>query len=182
MRLPKFLRLPASPIENSLQGRVFVFCGFLVAVVAVATYGQDYFVPAIGVVVAAFGHVVSYLGRNNKRSLAGQILVASLVMAALAYFLADSVLALFGGVLPQANFAILLVAVTSFDLKTPRNCYSSLWIGLAILYLAAVFAWDYPFGIFVALWAVCLAGFWMTSHLRRLDAKVAGPVRPLAIG
>jgi len=174
------LRLPGSPVEHSLQGRGFVFAGFVVAAVAVAIYGQDYVVPAIGVGVAAIGHVVSYRGRNWRRSVAGQILVASLVMAALAYFLADSVLAIFGGILPQANFAILLVAVTSFDLKTRRNCYSSLWISLAILYLAAVFAWDYPFGILVALWAICLAGFWMSSHLRRIDAKVAGPVRPLA--
>jgi transglutaminase-like putative cysteine protease len=182
VRLPRFLKLPGSPIENSLQGRVFVYCGFVVAAVAVAIYGQDYLVPAVGVGVAAIGHVVSYRGRNRRRSVAGQILVASLVMAALAYFLADSVLAIFGGILPQANFAILLVAVTSFDLKTRRNCYSSLWISLAILYLAAVFAWDYPFGILVALWAICLAGFWMTSHLRRIDAKVAGPIRPLAFG
>jgi len=182
LKLPRFLKLPASPVESSLQGRVFVFGGFVVAAVAVAIYGQDYVVPAVGVVVAAVGHVVSHRGRNERRSVAGQILVAGLVMAALAYFLADSVLAIFGGILPQANFAILLVAVTSFDLKTRRNCYSSLWISLAILYLAAVFAWDYPFGILVALWAICLAGFWMTSHLRRLDAKVAGPIRPLATG
>jgi protein-glutamine gamma-glutamyltransferase len=180
--LPRFLRLPGSPVEHSLHGRVFVFCGFVVTAVAVAIYGQDYLVPAVGVGVAAIGHVVSYQGRNSRRSLAGQIFVASLVMAALAYFLADSVLAIFGGILPQANFAILLVAVTSFDLKTRRNCYSSEWISLAILYLAAVFAWDYPFGILVALWAICLAGFWMTSHLRRIDAKVTGPMRPLAFG
>jgi transglutaminase-like putative cysteine protease len=182
LKLPRFLKLPPSPVENSLPGRLFVFCGFLVSTIAVGIYGQDYLVPAAGVVVAGIGHVVSYTGRGNRRTLAGQVLVAGLVMAALAYFLADSVLAIFGGILPQANFAILLVAVTSFDLKTRRNCYSSLWISLAILYLAAVFAWDYPFGILVALWAICLAGFWMTSHLRRLDAKVAGPIRPLAFG
>jgi transglutaminase-like putative cysteine protease len=176
------LKLPSSPIESSLPGRIFVFCGFVVAAVAVAIYGQDYLVPALGIAVAAVGHVVSYRGRHKRRRVAGQILVAGLVMAALVYFLADSVLAIFGGILPQANFAVLLVAVTSFDLKTRRNCYSSLWISLAILYLAAVFAWDYPFGILVALWAVCLAGFWMTSHLRRLEAKVAGPIRPLAFG
>ena len=181
LRLPRFLKLPASPVENSLQARAFVFCGFVVAVVAVVLYGQDYVVPALGVVVAAIGHVVSYRGRASTRSVPGQILVAGLVMAALGYFLADSVLAIFGGILPQANFAILLVAVTSFDLKTRRNCYSSLWISLAILYLAAVFAWDYAFGILVGLWAICLAGFWMTSHLRRLDAKVAAPIRPLAL-
>ena len=182
VKLPRLLKLPPSPVENSLQARVFVFCGFAVAVGAVAIYGQDYIVPTVGLAVAAIGHVVSYRGRTKRRLLAGQILVAGLVMAALAYFLADSVLALFGGILPQANFAILLVAVTSFDLKTRRNCYSSQWISLAILYLAAVFAWDYPFGILVALWAICLAGFWMTSHLRRIEANVAGPIRPLAFG
>jgi len=65
-------------------------------------------------------------------------------------------------------------------LKTRRNCYSSLWISLAMLYLAAVYAWDYAFGFLVALWALCLAGFWMTSHLKRLHAEVKGPVRPIA--
>ena len=161
---------------------MFVFSAFVLGVVGVMIYGQDYVVPAVGVAVAGGGHVVSYRGRASRRTIAGQVLVAGLVIAALAYFLADSVLAIFGGILPQANFAILLVAVTSFDLKTRRNCYSTLWISLAILYLAAVFAWDYPFGILVALWAVCLAGFWMTSHLRRLDALVAAPIRPLALG
>jgi protein-glutamine gamma-glutamyltransferase len=175
------LRLPASPVENSPAGRGFVFAGFAVATLAVVLYGQDYVVPALGIVVAAIGHLVSYRGRARRRTIAGQVIVASLVMAALAYFLIDSVLALFGGVLPQANFAILLVAVTSFDLKTRRNCYSSLWISLAILYLAAVFAWDYAFGILVALWAICLAGFWMTSHLRRMEARLAAPIRPVAL-
>jgi transglutaminase-like putative cysteine protease len=104
-----------------------------------------------------------------------------MVFAALFYVISDSTLALFGGQLPQANFAILLVAVTSFDLKTRRNCYSSLWISLAILYLAAVYAWDYAFGILVALWAVCLVGFWMASHLRRIGADVSGPPAAVAV-
>jgi transglutaminase-like putative cysteine protease len=175
------LRLPASPVENSLEARAFVFSGFCVAVLAIVLYGQDYVVPAAGVAATAAGHVVSYRGRSRKRGVLGQVVLASLVFAALAYFIADSVLALFGGVLPQANFAIALVAVTSFDLKTRRNCYSSLWISLAILYLAAVYAWDYPFGILVALWAICLAGFWMASHLRRMEARLSAPPAGLAV-
>jgi transglutaminase-like putative cysteine protease len=174
------LRLPASPVENSVAARAFVFAGFCAATVAIVLYGQDYVAPAVGVAVSAIGHVVSYRGRSLKRRIRGQVLLASLVFAALAYFLSDSVLALFGGVLPQANFAIALVAVTSFDLKTRRNCYSSLWISLAILYLAAVYAWDYPFGIVIALWAVCLAGFWMASHLRRMGARLSAPPAALA--
>jgi hypothetical protein len=118
VRLP---RLPASPVENSLEGRAFVFSGFAVAVLAIVIYGQDYVIPAVGLAATAVGHVVSYRGRKKKRSLGGQVLLATLVFAGLAYFLADSALALFGGILPQANFAIALVAVTSFDLKTRRN-------------------------------------------------------------
>jgi transglutaminase-like putative cysteine protease len=174
-------RLPASPVENSVEGRAFVFSGFAVAVLAVVLYGEDYIVPAIGLAAAAIGHVVSYRERAQKRGTRRQILLAGLVFASLAYFIADSVGGLFGGVLPQANFAILLVAVTSFDLKTRRNCYSSFWISLAILYLAAVYAWDYPFGILLGLWAVCLAGFWAASHLRRMEARVTVPIKAVAI-
>jgi protein-glutamine gamma-glutamyltransferase len=175
LRLPRIPRLPGSPIENSLEGRAFVFSGLAVAVLAIVLYGQDYVVPAAGLAVAAVGHVISYRERSKPRGLRRQVLLACLIFAALAYFLADSVLAIFGGVLPQASFALLLVAITSFDLKTRRNCYSSLWISLAVLYLAAVYAWDYNFGILVAMWAVCLVGFWMSSHLRRMEAGFSGP-------
>ena len=173
---PVRIRLPASPVESSLEGRAFVFSGFSVASLAVVLYGQDYVVPAVGLAATAVGHIVSYRERGLKRGTRRQILLASLVGLALVYFLADSIGAFFGGTLPQANFAILLVAVTSFDLKTRRNCYSSLWLSLAILYLAAVYAWDYPFGVLLALWTLCLIGFWVSSHLRRMEARVGMPV------
>src|SRR5438094_10299701 len=179
MKLPRLL--PASPVEDSLSGRVFVYLGFAIGCIGVAIYGQDYVIPAVGLAVEGPGHMVSYRGRSQKRSISGQALVASLVFASMAYFLADSVGAIFGGVMPQANFAILLVAVTSFDLKTRRNCYSSLWISLAILYLAAVYAWDYPFGVLILIWAICLAGFWAASHLQRMDARLAVPVPAVAV-
>src|SRR5579859_6790408 len=141
------LRLPASPVEKSLEARFFVLSGFAVACLGVGIYGQDYVVPAAGFAIAAAGQAVSYRGRGRRRTFWGQVLIAGLVFAAMAYLLADSVGALFGGEMPQANFATLLVAITSFDLKTRRNCYSSLWISLAILYLSAVYAWDYVFGV-----------------------------------
>jgi len=177
----RLLRLPASPIEHSVQARGAVFAAFATSVLAVAAYGQDYVAPAIGVAVAAAGHVVSYRERNQKRGFWRQVFLAALVFGALFYVIADSALALFGGVLPQANFAILLVAITSFDLKTRRNCYSSLWISLAILYLGAVYAWDYGFGLLAAMWMVWLAMFWLASHLRRINAPFGGPARPFAV-
>jgi transglutaminase-like putative cysteine protease len=177
----RLLRLPASPVESSIEGRAFVFSGFAVAGLGIVLYGQDYVVPVLGLLAAGVGHVVSYRERRQKRGFWRQVLLACLIFGALFYVVSDSTLALFGGQLPQANFAILLVAITSFDLKTRRNCYSTLWISLAILYLAAVYAWDYPFGILVALWAVCLAGFWMGSHLRRVNADLSGPPTALAV-
>jgi transglutaminase-like putative cysteine protease len=174
------LRLPRSPIEPSLAARVCVLCGFGVAVIAIIVYGSDYVIPVLGVAAAAGGHVVSFRQRNQRREFWTQVFLAALIFGALFYVIADSTLALFGGVLPQANFAILLVAITSFDLKTRRNCYSSMWISLAILYLAAVYAWDYAFVLFVAGWLLCLAGFWMASHLRQIEAAIKAPVRPVA--
>jgi protein-glutamine gamma-glutamyltransferase len=177
----RWMRLPVSPIEHSIAGRAFVFAGFAVAVVAIILYGQDYVVPILGLVAAGAGHVVSYRERKLRREFWRQALLAALIFGTLFYVIADSALALFGGVLPQANFAILLVAVTSFDLKTRRNCYSSLWISLAVTYLAAVYAWDYLFGVLLAAWALCLAGFWASTHLTRIQAPLQGPVRALSV-
>ncbi|HEV2476022.1 MAG TPA: DUF3488 domain-containing protein, partial [Candidatus Dormibacteraeota bacterium] len=174
------LRLPRSPIEHSAAARVCVLCGFGVAAIAIVAYGSDYVIPVVGVVAATAGHVVSYRQRNRRRELWTQVFLAALIFGALFYVVADSTLALFGGILPQANFAILLVAITSFDLKTRRNCYSSLWISLAILYLAAVYAWDYAFVLFVTGWLACLGGFWMASHLRQIEAAIRVPARPIA--
>ncbi|HSS61639.1 MAG TPA: transglutaminaseTgpA domain-containing protein [Candidatus Limnocylindrales bacterium] len=179
--LMRRLRLPASPIEQSVEARAFVFSAFAVAALAIVLYGVDYVVPIVGVVASAAGHVVSYRERNLRRGFWRQALLAALIFGALFYVIADSSLALFGGTLPQANFAILLVAITSFDLKTRRNCYSSLWISLAIVYLAAVYAWDYEFAILLALWLLYLVGFWIASHLRRIDAGVRVPARAMAL-
>jgi transglutaminase-like putative cysteine protease len=174
----RFRLLPPSPIEHSLDARIAVYLAFVVATAAVMWYGQDYIVPAFGIVAAFFGHVVSLQERDEKRGFWRQVLLAGLVFGALFYLVADSALAVFGGVLPQANFAILLVAITSFDLKTRRNCYSSLWISLAILYLAAVYAWDYLFVLFLGLWAFLLLAFWSASHLQRVGADFVVPRAP----
>src|SRR5205823_235676 len=86
----------------------------------------------------------------------------------------DSTEAVFGGQLPQAHFALFLLAITSFDLKTRRNLYSSLWITLALLYLAGVFAWDLGFGLFALAWLACLAGFWAATRLEREELPRRG--------
>jgi protein-glutamine gamma-glutamyltransferase len=179
LALPRLL--PLSPIEESAAARGFALAAFAVAAVSIALYGQDYVIPPLAVLVGAVGHWLSWRNRRRRRGKRGQALIAGLIFLCLAYLLLDSVAALFGGQLPQANFALLLVAVTSFDLKTRRNLYSSLWISLAVLYLAAVYAWDYQFGALIGLWAACLVGFWVASHLRRIEALPKLPAKPVAV-
>jgi protein-glutamine gamma-glutamyltransferase len=174
-------RLPVSPVEDSAPGRAFVWLGLVVAAASIALYGQDLVVPFIACVLAAAGHVVSHHRRHRPRGKMRQAVIAGLVFACLVYFILDSVAGIFGGQLPQAHFALLLVAATSFDLKTRRNLYSSLWISLTVLYLAAVYAWDYPFGVFVGLWMASLAGFWAASHLRRIEARPRVALVPVSI-
>lgn len=174
--------LPRSPVEDSPLARAFAWLGFAVACAAIAVYGQSYVLPPLALILAAAGHLFSYRHRHRKRGVTLQALIAGLLFACVAYFVLDSTVAVFGGSLPQANFVMLLVAVTSFDLTTRRNLYSSLWMSLALLYLAAVFAWDVTFtGIGIA-WALCLAGFWAASHLQRLEPRTLRvPTRPAAL-
>jgi transglutaminase-like putative cysteine protease len=179
--LTRRFRLPPSPVEQSEWARVFACLALLVSLLAVAFFAQDPTVPLFAAVAVTVGHLVSLRERNQKRGFWRQVLLAGLIFGALCYLIADSGLALFGGTLPQAHFAIMLAAITSFDLKTRRNLYSSLWISLAILYLAAVYAWDYVFVLFLFGWTVCLAGFWMSSHVRRIAPRFDIPRIPIAV-
>src|SRR5207302_10102178 len=119
------VRLPASPVEESAGARACAWAAFGVAAGAVGFYGQDYVVPPMAVALAAAGHAVSYRRRGLPRGFWRPTAIAGLLFTALAYFVLDSVGGIFGGVMPQAHFALLLVAVTSFDLKTRRHLYSS---------------------------------------------------------
>ena len=174
--------LPKSPVEDSLWARRWALLAVAVAGVAIAWYGQTYIVPVVVFAIAFLGHRFSYSWRNRKRPRALQALIAGMMFLGLAYFVFDSVTGLFGANLPQANLVMILLAVTSFDLTTRRNLYSHLWMTLALLYLAAVFAWDYQFGALVVLWVACLLGFWSAANLERIRAvKFELPWRTVAI-
>jgi protein-glutamine gamma-glutamyltransferase len=178
----KFRLLPRSPVEDSRWARRFALLGFGVAALAIGWYGQTVVVPLVAFAIAFAGHRFSFAWRHRKRPRALQALIAGMMFLGVGYFLTDSVTGLFGASLPQANLVMILVAVTSFDLTTRRNLYSSLWMSLALVYLAAVFAWDYQFGVFVVLWVGCLAGLWAAANLQRIGApRLQLPWRPVGI-
>src|SRR5437660_1296510 len=114
--------------------------------------------------VAGLGHWVSWRGRHRRRTRRGQALLAVMLAGCVLYLLLDLLLGVFGGALPQAKFALLALAVTSFDLKSRRNLYSHLWHSLLILYVAALFAWDAGFLPFATAWCLALFVFLLTGR------------------
>lgn len=121
---------------------------------------------------------MSYLGRDKKRTPAGQALLAILLLLLLCilYLVLDLVGGVFGGALPQAKFALVVQAVTAFDLKSRRNLFSHLWHSLVVLYVAALFAWNVYFLGALLLWALCLFAFLMFTRTRD-EGAVAEPWR-----
>ncbi len=156
MRLRR-LRPPAP--EESVEGRLAVLGSAAVANSSLALIAGASVTAMLCLVLVGGGHYWSWRGRHRRRTGRGQFLLGVLVLGCVLYLLADLTVGAFGGALPQAKFAVLVQAVTSFDLKTRRNLYTHLWHSLVILYIAAVFAWTIAFLPLVLLWAACMWAF-----------------------
>ena len=97
-----------------------------------------------------------------------------LLAGCVGYLILDLVFAVFGGALPQAKFALLALAVTSFDLKSRRNLFSHLWHSATILYVGALFAWDFLYVTWVGLWALSFFAFMLFSRPESPVRSAAG--------
>lgn len=149
---------PQQP-EESIRGRLAVLASASVANSALALVAGAPLTVILCLVVVAGGHYWSWRGRLNPRRKRGRVLLALLLVGCIFYLVLDLTLAVFGGALPQAKFAVLVQAVTSFDLKTRKNLFSHLWHSLVILYIAGIFAWTVAFLPFVLLWTGCMWAF-----------------------
>ena len=154
-RLTQGARVP----EQSLGGRIAVLGAAAVADVAMAVTAGATITALVCLALVFLGHRVSWRGRNKARTAAGQAVLGLLILGCLVYLVADLTAGVFGGALPQAKFAVLTQAVTSFDLKSRRNLFTHLWHSAVILYVGALFAWNPYFLPFVLAWAGCMFAF-----------------------
>ena len=156
--------------EESFPGRMAVLAAASVADIAMAVTAGALLTAAVCLVLVFVGHRVSWRGRRRPRTAAGQAVLGLLIAGCLAYLVADLTVGVFGGALPQAKFALLTQAVTSFDLKSRRNLFTHLWHGAVILYVGALFAWNPFFLPFVLAWAGCLFAFLYFTRRERTGA------------
>jgi transglutaminase-like putative cysteine protease len=165
--------------EENLAGRMAVLAAATVANGALGIVAGLPFTAIACLAGVAGGHWWSWRGRHRPRTFGGRALLAGLILACTLYLVLDLTLSLFGGALPQAKFAVLVQAVTSFDLKTRRNLFTHLWHSLVVLYVAALFAWTVAFLPLVLLWAGCM---WAFLAFTREPGSATRSTEPAAVG
>jgi len=139
-------RPPAAP-ERSRHLRLLAALAALPPVLAVAWVGLLWVPALLALAGLAAGHYYSW--RLSARA-AVPGLGRLLIFVALHLALIWMCVGLFtGSPLPQAQFALYALAITSFDLRTRRSLLSSLGFGLVVLYVAATLARDYSLVVFV---------------------------------
>jgi transglutaminase-like putative cysteine protease len=157
-------------IEPSIRLRVLAFVSQVVGVLSLA-YGTGLWaVAALSVVVLALGHLYSYRHRAKpKRWVRVVIFVLFHLTFGWAYL----------GIVnawphPQAQLAMLAMAVVSWELFKRLNLYSAMGMGLINLYAACTLSRDLVFGGFLlAYFGVLLAFLWQADSE---DGRRSNPI------
>jgi transglutaminase-like putative cysteine protease len=144
-------RPPAAP-ERSRSLRVLTAIAALPPMLALGWTGFLWVPVLIAVVGLAAGHYYSWrMTARAKPPRLGRVLIFVALHLALVWMCAGLFI---GAALPQAQFALYALAITSFDLRTRGNLMTSLGIGLVVLYVAATLARDYSLLIFALAYLV----------------------------
>jgi len=152
MRLLKRRSLKQTPSERSRAVRQAMFIACLPSLLAVAWVGQLWLPMVITVAGLAGGHYYSWrLSQKPDFSVPVSHRWTQLgIFAGIHLLLAFMLAGLFIGLpLPQAQFALYALALTSFDLRTRGNLFSSLGLSLINLYVAATLSRGYDFALFI---------------------------------
>ncbi|MBI3968507.1 MAG: DUF3488 domain-containing protein, partial [Chloroflexi bacterium] len=157
--------------EESLPFRLAILAASLSAAAGLAWATGLLFPVLFGSVALALGHRFSWRNRHRNTGRVRGLLLLVLFLA-IFWMLADLTVGVTGGVLPQAQFALYAQAITSFDLRTRRNLYTTSMHSLLITYVASAYGFDLIYGIFVLAYAGCFLAALAIAYLED-DAKSA---------
>ncbi|MEP7287005.1 MAG: transglutaminaseTgpA domain-containing protein [Chloroflexota bacterium] len=154
IRKHKAMRQP----ENSLELRRLAFAAQAVSIITLAyTTQQIWHIAILSLVILAIGHYVAYRVRS-KPPIALRLGTAVCLHLAFGWMF----YALFHGQpFPQAQIAMLAMAIVSFELFSRLNLFSGLGIAMLNLYVAATLSRDLMFGaLLLAFIGLLLAFLW----------------------
>ncbi|MFN8459579.1 MAG: DUF3488 and transglutaminase-like domain-containing protein [Anaerolineae bacterium] len=123
--------------ERSLLLRILVLAAMLVPLLAIARVSPLWWQTLLAGMGMLFGHTYSYYYANQKSRLIKFALFVVMFIAIHVAIVLLGVGLISGATLPQAQFAIFLQAITSFDLRRRSGLYYTLIHSLANLYIAA---------------------------------------------
>jgi transglutaminase-like putative cysteine protease len=146
--------------EPSARLRALTFAAQVTGALALAYSTQLWAVAFLAVVILGLGHVYSYRWRLKPNR---WVRLATFVALHLTFALL--VVGIYWGLpYPQAQMAMLAMAVVGWDLFKRLNLYSGLGLGLINLYAASSLSRDAAFGAFLlAYLALLLAFLWIAD-------------------
>ena len=162
--LPLLRRLASNRVrkdpEHSARLRALTFAGQVVGVLSLAQPTQLWIVAALAILVLAFGHRHAYQHRTKPNRITRIIIFVALhlvfgwmfvgIFAAQPY--------------PQAQVAMLAMAVVSWEVMSRLNLYSCFGMSLINLYVAATLSRDLTLGLFLLVYlAIFLAFLWQAD-------------------
>ncbi len=143
--------------EGSERLRQIAFAAQVVSIVALTVPTFIWPVAIVSIAILALGHVTAHRVRNAPPRWLRGVTFVLLHLVFVWMFIG-----LFSGQpYPQAQAAMLAMAVVSFELFKRLNLYSGMGIGLINLYVAATLSRDLTFALFlIAYVALVLAFLW----------------------
>lgn len=146
--------------EDSIPLRAITFAGQVVGILGLAQPTGLWVVAIIAIVVLGFGHRYAYLQRAKPNKIVQVLSFVGLHLVFCYMF----VMLFAGGPYPQAQIAMLAMAVVSWEIISRLNLYSCFGMSLINLYVAATLSRDLTFGLFLLLYsAVLLAFLWQAD-------------------
>jgi hypothetical protein len=156
-----WLRRRRRPHELSIPLRALVFGAQCVGILAVAYTAHVWLVAALSLGLLIFGHISAYQAVTSKPVLWKRLFAFIGIHLVLGW--------MFFGLFtqqryPQAQFAMLGMAIVSGDLFNRLNFSSALGMALANFYVAATLSRDLVFGLFMlAFVAILLIYLWVAD-------------------
>ncbi|HKZ70373.1 MAG TPA: DUF3488 and DUF4129 domain-containing transglutaminase family protein [Anaerolineales bacterium] len=162
--LPRLRALASKRVRSDPEGsttlRALTFAGQVVGILSLAYPTQLWIVAAIAIPFLALGHRYAYQHREKPDRLARFFIFAALHLVFCWMFVGIFT----AGPYPQAQVAMLAMAVVSWEVISRLNLYSCFGMSLINLYVSATLSRDLVFGIFlVAYLAILLAFLWQAD-------------------
>jgi hypothetical protein len=186
--LTRLLKRAKSPHEPSIPLRVLTYSAQVVGIVAATASTRLWMAALISLILLSIGHWTAYrsvITKPNPWTRIGAFVGLHLALCWM--FIGMFTTTPF----PQAQFAMLAMAVISWELFSRMNLYSGFGLALGNLYVAATLSRDLLFGLMMVLWlGLLLAFLWVAESedgTRRnpvilRPAASAPPQQPALVG